>query len=284
MRPTFIPKAGAGQFLYAIGFLGLGILGLIFDDYAMNWQPVPSSFPAHDFFAYVSALILLLSGAGLLVQRFQIQCAVLLTAFLVIWLIALRVPPLLTDFFSVINWLGLAETLEMITGGWLLAIALIQWRGNSKINWLAHAMSLRSAKFLFAASLPLIGLSHFVYAKETAQMIPEWIPERLALAYLTGAGHVAAGIALLINVMPRLAITAEVSMMSSFVLLLHVPGVVADPTSRFQWTMLCVAVCITGAATIMMNQFAGQSFGLRIGFQSKRGPRVSESGHQPFQN
>ena len=42
--------------------------------------------------------------------------------------------------------------------------------------------------------------------------------------------------------------------MGCFVLFLHIPGVVAEPTSRFQWTMMFVAVSITGAAAIVAHQ------------------------------
>jgi len=85
-------------------------------------------------------------------------------------------------------------------------------------------------------------------------MIPAWFPEQLALAYLTGAGHAAAGIAILMNVLPRLAATMEACMMGCFVLFLHIPGVITEPTSRFQWTMMFVAVSITGAAAIVAHQ------------------------------
>ncbi len=258
-----------GHLLYAIGFLSLGILGLIFDDYAMNWQPVPPSFPAHDTLAYVSALLLLASGTGLLIRRFQIESAVVLTGFIVLWLVALRIPPLVPDFFSAGTWLGIGETLELVTGGWILIVTLVRVNPESVVSWIARPFSLKLAILLFGISLPLIGLSHFVYAKETAQMIPEWFPERLGLAYLTGAGHIAAGVAILLNVLPRLAVTMESCMMGSFVLLLHVPNVISEPTSRLQWTMLCVATTITGAAAIVAHQLAHRSWGFESMMRSK---------------
>jgi uncharacterized membrane protein len=258
MRLTYMNQSSVGHWLYAIGFLGLGVLSFIFDDYAMNWQPVPPSFPAHDAMAYVSAFLLSASGVGLLLHRTRIYAAVLLTAFIGLWLLVLRVPPLVADFFSAINWLGFAETLEMMTGGWVLAATLIRLTPDAsaspRLAWIAKPSSLKWAILLFGASLPLIGLSHFVYAKETAQMIPQWFPQRLGLAYLTGAGHAAAGIAILLNVLPRLAATMEACMMGCFVLFLHIPGVVAEPTSRFQWTMMFVAISITGAAAIVAHQ------------------------------
>lgn len=253
-----------GHLLYAVGFVGLGILGLIFDDYAMNWQPVPSTFPWHDTLAYVSALLLLISGIGLMLRRFQIRSAVLLTLFIGLWLIGLRIPPIVNEFFSAINWLGFAETLELTTGGWLLAATLMQLTGSnlsSRLSWIAKPCNARLVILLFGISLPLIGLSHFVYAKETAQMIPAWFPQRMSLAYLTGAGHIAAGVAVLTSVLPRLAATMEACMMGCFVVFLHIPGVIADPTSRLQWTMLCVATAITGSAAIAAHRLANLPWG-----------------------
>jgi len=269
-----------GQLLYAIGFLSLGTLGLIFDDYAMNWQQVPSWFPAHDALAYLSALLLFGSAVGLLIRRVQIGACIVLTGFLLLWLVALRIPPLLTDFVSAINWLGFAETLEMVTGGWILIGAFTNANPQSRFTWIARPGNLRIATLLFGASLPLIGLSHFVYAKETAQMIPDWFPARLDLAYLTGGGHIAAGIAVLLNVLPRLAVTLETCMMGSFVLLLHIPAVISDPTSRFQWTMLSVATAITGAAAIVAKQFANRPWGLDSMARSKpavKAPNVAQT-------
>jgi hypothetical protein len=45
--------------------------------------------------------------------------------------------------------------------------------------------------------------------------------------------------------------------MSLFVLLIHVPGVTAEPTSRLQWTMLFVAAALTGAGWAVAGSFLG---------------------------
>lgn len=58
----------------------------------------------------------------------------------------------------------------------------------------------------------------------------------------------AAGIALLIGVVPRIAAAMEAAMITAFVLLLHAPAVVHEPGSRLQWTMFCVAVALGSAA------------------------------------
>ena len=244
---------GLGHVMVALGILGLGILGLKYDDYAMGWQPVSSDVPYKVILAYLSGGLLLVTGLGVLIKRVAVPSAAVLAAFLLSWLILLQFPRLSPDFFNAGVWLGVGETLELVTGTWMLLAMLAHQ--HSKMRWAASALSVRMASMLFGLSLPLIGLSHFVYVHETAAMVPAWLPMREDFAYLTGAGHIAAGIAILTGVWPRLGVTLEAVMMSSFVLLVHIPGVIKEPTSRFQWTMLCVACTIAGSAWVMSKAY-----------------------------
>jgi hypothetical protein len=82
-------------------------------------------------------------------------------------------------------------------------------------------------------------------------MVPAWLPGRVGLAYLTGAAHVAAGISLLLGVVPSLAATLEAIMLSLFTLLVWVPRVIAAPASRAEWTAMLVSGALTGAAWIV---------------------------------
>ena len=165
-------------------------------------------------------------------------------------------------------WLGVGETLVLVAGGWISLSSV----STSSDKWVpafaAGGEGSRLARLLFAVGLPMIGLSHFVYIDQTVGFVPAWLPERRALGYLTGAGHIAAGIALLFSIVPRLAATLEAAMMSSFVLLIHVPGVVAAPRDRLQWTMLCVATAITGSGWSVARSVARASS--RFGLEGQR--------------
>jgi uncharacterized membrane protein len=46
--------------------IGLGILALIYGDFALVWQPVAAWVPGRTAFAYASGLLTLLGGIGLL--------------------------------------------------------------------------------------------------------------------------------------------------------------------------------------------------------------------------
>jgi hypothetical protein len=52
--------------LFAVGMIGLGILALVYGDFALVWQPVAPWIPGRTVLAYASGLIMLLGGVGLL--------------------------------------------------------------------------------------------------------------------------------------------------------------------------------------------------------------------------
>jgi uncharacterized membrane protein YphA (DoxX/SURF4 family) len=183
-----------------------------------------------------------------MLKRTATLATLILTAFLFSWLLLLQLPRVAANPLDEGMWLGFCENLVLVTGGWVQCVSLAAGEGRRWGNLASGDAGLRLGRYLFAVALPVIGLSHFVYSSGTAQMVPAWIPFHLALAYLTGAGHIAAGVGLLLGILPRLAATLEAVMISLFVLLLHIPGVVAEPGSRLQWTMVFVASTLAGAA------------------------------------
>ena len=55
--------------LFAVGMIGLGVLGLIYGDFAMVWQPVASWVPGRTALAYLAAAVMLVGGAGCCSRR-----------------------------------------------------------------------------------------------------------------------------------------------------------------------------------------------------------------------
>src|SRR5258707_14370460 len=94
--------------LFAIGMIGLGILALIYGDFAMVWQPVEPWVPGRIALAYASGLIMLLGGVGLLLESTAAWAARILFPYLIIWLM-LKVPALLVAPKMEAVWLGFGE-------------------------------------------------------------------------------------------------------------------------------------------------------------------------------
>ena len=236
--PTML---NAGWIALAASMLGLGMLGFFTGDFALNWQPVPAWVPARTTLAYVTAAVFWTLGAGLLVDRYKHTFAIATAVAFFVWAVLLHGPGVVRDPLNVLPWLGFTERLEVAAGALLLAATHLP--GTSFARW-----SVLAGRFAFGVSLPIFGLSHWAYAQFTADMIPAFIPAHLFWAYFTGAGHIAAGVAILTAVLARLGAILFAVMVSGFVLLLHVPRVIGDPGSRTEWTMLAIALTITAAA------------------------------------
>lgn len=230
-----------GWIALAASALGLGVLGLVTGDFALNWQPVPASIPWRTTLAHLTAGLFLILGAGLFVGRYKHRSTVAIAATFLVWALLLHGPRVADDPLNVLPWLGFTERLAVAAGA--LMLAATQVTAMPFARW-----GLLVARIAFGACLPVFGLSHWIYAQFTADMIPVFIPGHLFWAYFTGAGHIAAGAAILTNVLARPGAILFATMVSGFVLLLHVPRVIAAPGSRTEWTMLVIALTITGAA------------------------------------
>ena len=79
--------------LFAAGMLGLGVLALIYGDFALVWQPVAAWVPGRTVLAYASGILMLLCGAGLLFRGTIAWSVRILFPYLILWLF-LKVPAL----------------------------------------------------------------------------------------------------------------------------------------------------------------------------------------------
>jgi uncharacterized membrane protein len=243
--------------LFAVGMIGLGMLALVYGDFALGWQPVALWIPGRTALAYASGLLMLLTGAGLLLRATAAWSVRILFPYLILWLL-LKVPALLAAPRMEAVWLGLGELAMLLAGGWVLFATLAGLPERSPLSFATGQNGLRSARILFAVALLPIGLSHIVYVKPTADLVPAWLPDRVFWAYLTGAGQIACGLGMLFSVLPRLAATAEAGMISLFTLLVWVPAILAAPTARLPWTAFFISWAIGSAAWAVAQNIAAK--------------------------
>jgi uncharacterized membrane protein YphA (DoxX/SURF4 family) len=229
--------------LYALGAVLLGAVGIVFHDFAMQWQPVPDGIALRTPLAYLSGVVLIIGGGAILARKAERGGALLLTVFYGLWVIALHLPRALASAAHIGAWNGPAEITFLTMGG----VALLSASAGPMRGTLALV-----ARILAGASCIVFGCAHFNYIDITAGFVPAWIPPSQEFwAWATGAGHVAAGLALLSGIQARLAATLLAGMMGSFVVLLHIPRVIASPDKHEEWIMLAVSSSLTGAAWLV---------------------------------
>src|SRR5271163_227393 len=108
-----------GLTLFAVGMIGLGILALVYGDFALVWQPVASWVPGRTAFAYASGVLMLLVGAGLLFSSTVKWSVRILFPYLIAWTL-LKVPSLVVAPQIEGVWLGIGELVMLLAGGWTL--------------------------------------------------------------------------------------------------------------------------------------------------------------------
>jgi uncharacterized membrane protein len=228
--------------LYGLGTLLLGAVGIYFHDFALQWQAVPDGIGARTQLAYLSGALLMIGGGAVLVRKSERAGALLLTLFYGLWVIAFHLPNAIASYTHIGAWNAPAEITFLTMGGLALVAA-----GAGKLRGTLNLV----ARMLAGASAIVFGFAHFNYADFTAGMVPAWIPYKLFWAYATGAGHLAAGLAFVSGIQGRLAATCLAGMMGSFVVLLHIPRVIAAPDQHAEWIMLAVSSAMTGSAWLL---------------------------------
>jgi uncharacterized membrane protein len=245
---------------FALGLIGLGVLSIVYGDFALQWQPVPAWVPGREYLAYASGAVMVAGGARLLSRRTAVLSSGVLLVYSLLWLLLLKLPHVLMASLQEFNWLGFGEIAVIVAAAWVLFAEDRGQRGSSSLKFATGESGMRIARFLFAFALIPIGLSHFVYAPQTIGFVPAWLPFRPFWAYLGGAGHIAAGLGILFGVFPRLAAMLEAGMIGVFTALVWVPLVVKEPTSQLQWTGFLVSWTIAAAAWVVAGSLASKQF------------------------
>ena len=234
----------------ALGLIGLGLVSLVYRDFALQWQPVPTWVPLREILACASGVVLLGTGVGLLWQPTAAASSRVLLPYLVLWFVLLKLPHVVDAPLVEVNWLGAGEIAVILSAGWIL-YALLRGETKSSSVFAMRDRTVRIASLMFGVALIPIGLSHFVYVRQTIGFVPTWLPYRAGWAYLGGAGHLAAGAGVLLGIRPRLAAMLEAAMIGVFTLLVWLPAVAAAPTNRLQWTGFLMSWTIGAAAFVV---------------------------------
>jgi uncharacterized membrane protein YphA (DoxX/SURF4 family) len=240
-----------GWRIYGLGVMALGIVCLAWGDFVLG-QPVPKDFPDRSVLAYAAGAFMLVAGAAVEWRRTAVWGAAALTgyyAFIVVTLMNGRV--ILAHYAVYGTYEGVAEQLAIMAG------ALIICAASAEVDAATAARLTRLGQLSFGLCAVIFGGAHFFYMSLTAPLVPKWLPPTQEFwAYATGVCHIAAGVAILTGVQARLAAILLTVMFAAFTPLVHVPMLLADPSSSMNWTENAVNLALTGAAWVMAESLA----------------------------
>jgi uncharacterized membrane protein YphA (DoxX/SURF4 family) len=240
-----------GRVFFAIPIVVLGIQYLTYGRFVRGLPPVPPWAPGGGAAAYLTGALLVAAGLCIL-AGFQVRLsAAVLGMFCFLCVVALHTMRLSAVIHQGGERTVALEALALAGAAWVLA-------GSSPVrvhlfqSWQPLTDALRKVGlYLFAFSMLIFGVQHFMYAPYIATLIPAWMPAHLFLAYFTGVAFIAAAIAIASGIQARLGAGLLALMFLLWTVLLHAPRVFAHMQNKDELTSLFVALAMSGGSFIL---------------------------------
>jgi hypothetical protein len=240
-----------GRRVYGLGVMALGMASLVFKEFDPG-QPVPEKFAARIPLAYVAGVFMVVAAVAVEWRRTAAWGAAALAVYYALFVVILMNGRLLlTDYAIFVTYENIAMQLAIAVGG------LIIYATTARIDGTLAARLTRLGQLTFGVCSLIFGGAHFVYMSNTAPMVPKWLPPTQEFwGYATGAGFVAAGMAILTGVRARLAAILVTAMIASFGLLANGPILLADHSTHWNWSESAVNLAVCGAAWVVADSLA----------------------------
>jgi uncharacterized membrane protein len=215
--------------------------------------PVLPFLPPVPWLAYMFGAIWIACGVGLLCERTVRQAAIALGSLLFLSTLILEVPKYAANLGNMGWRTGVFEPLAIGTLAWLLPGPRATSRLLSQVS-----------RYLLALSLIVFGVDHFLALAPIGTLIPAWIPWHVFWIAVFGAGFIAAGWSIGLNVLQPWGAFGIGLMFATWVITLHLPrvlGLYAIPGAArnpAEWSSLFIAIALWGGPWALASTLARQ--------------------------
>jgi len=240
-----------GRVFFAIPIVVFGIQYFNYGRFARGLPPVPPWAPGGAVAAYLTGALLVVTGVCILANVQVRPSAAVLGMFCFACVVALHTMRLHTVIYQGGERTGALEALALAGAAWVLAgTSSSSLRISQGFQPFTDKLG-KVGLYLFAFSMLIFGVQHFMYAAYIATLIPAWMPAHLFLTYFTGTAFIAAAIAIASRMQARLGAALLGLMFLLWTILLHAPRVFAHIHNKDELTSLFVALAMSGGSFIV---------------------------------
>ncbi len=246
---------GVGHAVFAATLIALGAASLITGEFAAIWQPVSKTMHGREALVYLCAFVTLACGIGVLWRPTAAAASRVLFVYLLLWMVLFKVPYILRGPTVEVNYQSCGETAVLVAGAWVLYAWYAGGWDRRRLRFAVGDRGVYGARVIYGLALIAFGLSHFAYLNLTAPLVPHWLPDPVAWAYLTGSAYLAAGVATLSGVCARLAAALSAVQMGLFTVLVWVPMLASGVASADQRVEFVVSWALTAGAWVVADSY-----------------------------
>ena len=241
-----------GRLVYGLAGIALGVIGLVWRDFAAVWQPIENlgAVTHREALACVFAVGLLSAGAATMWRR--TARAGLLALAALHFISALGWVPRIIGYPGIYGtWNGFFEQFSLVAAGIVGYVSL----APRTSAWTTRTVQIGC--FLYGICAVSFGVGHFTAIAEAAGMVPKWLPPGQQFwAWATGAFHLLAGIAILTGIQAALASRLLTAMMLGFGALVWAPALFAKPGDHVTWAGNAINLALAGAAWVIADSIS----------------------------
>ena len=243
----------SGRYFFAIAIIAFGIIQFVTSNFMSAFLPITQSNNSGIILLYGYSSLFVISGVTLLFNK-TARAGSLLAFFL--FFLSILYPHLfnlISNPQSVSEWTVMGETIAFC-GGALIAVGMFSGNASARDRVLPLPKNKTTAgRILFAISLLICGIQHFMYAEYIAPLVPAWIPFREFWVYFVGVAFFAGFISLLFEIKTQLASALLGFMYLFWVLCLHAPRVITYRNKETEWTSMFIALGFCGIFFMLVS-------------------------------
>lgn len=260
----FMEKAGRiGRVLYAVAISGIGLLQLYLGSFIGTISPVwPDLFPGYRVLVYLLSAGMVCAGVMLQAGKAIRWVSVLLGFIFLVCAVFDQVPFLyLVVPYKQTNlgvWDSALKELALAGGAFLLSglkpLPVNTAEQNDFTFWPF------AGTLFFSVTMICYGCAHYLYRAPAAALLPGWIPWPLFWLVLAGAILIAAGLAIMLDVMKKTASLVLGSMIFFWFWVIHLPAVFVYgmENNGNEISAALSALAFSGIAFLIAAQTGGQ--------------------------
>lgn len=233
-----------GRILFGLAMV---LFGLLYCFHARGAEPAPGPpwTVETGFLAWLIGTGFVVAGGCIVSKMWARLATVLLAIVLLLRVLFIFVPQLFARPQDPGPWTSGCEVLALGAAALVLAGEL------ESVNSRSWESLVLVGRLLFAMTLVVFGIEHFMYAKFIATLIPAWIPGHLFWAYFVGVVFIAAALSFITKVQGHMAAALLGLMFLLWVVGLHAPRVAAAPHNGNEWTSAMVALAFSGGSFVL---------------------------------